>query len=102
MSFYIRHRYGKTTREPPFSAFRSLLRELDDKDDEEHCSVEVTHETEWSLGAYGGGYIIWENLEANSPRHMRGVSDEKILLLMEAVAKGDFDFVENEPWLPGY
>jgi hypothetical protein len=33
---------------------------------------------------------------------MTGVSEEKILLLWEALANGDIELIEREPWLPGY
>jgi hypothetical protein len=30
------------------------------------------------------------------------VSHEKLLRLWEALAKGDIELIESEPWLPGY
>ncbi|MSU77609.1 MAG: hypothetical protein EXS16_05880 [Gemmataceae bacterium] len=103
MGFHITHRFGVMTSNPPLSAFRALLEELNElPGDEEHCSVSVTHESKWCLGAYGGGYLIWENLEGDAPRHITGVSEENILFLWEALAKGDIEFIEREPWLPGY
>lgn len=36
------------------------------------------------------------------PRHMDGVARHKIVDLMEKVAHGDLDAVNQEPWLPGY
>ena len=103
MGFHITHRNGAMTSDPPFSVFRALLEELKERpEDEEHPSVSVTHESEWCLGAFGGGYLVWENLEADTPRHMTDVSDEKLLRLWEALAKGDIELIEREPWLPGY
>jgi hypothetical protein len=105
MSFFIQHRYGSTTRDPPFSAFRALLNELNDHpEDQEHCDVAVIHESEWCLGAYRGGYVVWENVERSDspPRHMRGVSDEDVIRLWTALARGDLATIEAERWLPGY
>src|SRR5262249_3394514 len=103
MGFHITHRFGAKTRNPPFSAFRALLEELrEHPKDVEHCSVSVTHESEWCLGACGEGYVVWEKLEGDTPRHMTDLSDEKLLLLWEALAKGEIELIEREPWLPGY
>jgi hypothetical protein len=33
---------------------------------------------------------------------MKGASDETLLRLWEALAKGDIEIVERQPWLPGY
>lgn len=103
MSFFITHRYGETVRDPSPSVFHDLLNEVNDRpEDEEHASVSVTHESEWSLGTFGGGYLIWENLEDGEPRHMTGVSKERILFLWEALANGDIEQIDREPWLAGY
>jgi hypothetical protein len=103
MGFHITHRCGAMTSNPPVEAFPALLAELKEHPkDEEHCSVSVTHESEWCLGAYGGGYVVWENLEGDTPRHMKDVSDETLLRLWEALARGDIELIEREPWLPGY
>ncbi len=68
MGFHITHRFGVMTSNPPLSAFRALLEEFNElSEDEERCSVSVTHESEWCLGAYGGGYLIWENLACSTP-----------------------------------
>jgi hypothetical protein len=103
MAFHVTHRYGAMTSNPPSTTFASLLRELDERpEDQEHCCVSVTHESEWSLGAYVGGYVTWENLESDNPRHMDGVPDAEILRLWELLAAGDIAAIESEPWLPGY
>jgi hypothetical protein len=56
----------------------------------------------WSLGAYSGGLLVWENLEAGEPRHMNGVSRDRVLALWLKLADGRLDEIEAEPWLPGY
>lgn len=103
MAFHITHRLGSMTSNPPLSAFGPLLNELKhDPEDREHCSVSVTHESEWCLSAFGDGYVAWENLEVGLPRHMNGVPEEKLLRLWEALSKGELELIESEPWLPGY
>ncbi len=84
MAFHITHRLGAMTR-PAAIGLSSLLNELKEHpEDQEHCSVSVTHESEWCLAAYGGGYVTWENLEDGPPRHMDGVTDEKLIGLLES------------------
>jgi hypothetical protein len=103
MPFHVTHRYGEMESDPPRSRFAALLQELDDRpEDAEHTSVSVTHETEWCLSAYSGGYLVFENLEGNGPRHMTNLSPEKIVELWDALAEGDLDSIEQEPWKPGY
>jgi len=102
MSFHITHRLGNM-EEAPRSAFFGLLQELGaDPEDAEHTSVSVTHESEWCLGAYRGGYIVFENLEEGAPRHMTNVPSEKIIALWHLLADGNLAALEGEPWQPGY
>jgi hypothetical protein len=103
MAFHITHRYGEMTGDAPLSALPALLEELKERpEDEEHCAVAVTHESEWCLGVQAGGYVAGESLERGEPRHMLNVPEAKILTLWEALAKGDLEVIEREPWLPGY
>ncbi len=104
MSYFIYHRLGASERDPPSTIFPLLLDELEeDLDDEEHTSVSVIHETEWTLGFYGAGHVTYENVEEDDgPRHMRGVSREKAIELMQALANGELEAIETEPWQPGY
>lgn len=81
---------------------REVLDELD-VEDVEHRSVSLTHESEWFLGAYPGGLLVWENVEtADNPRHMNDVPRERVLELWLELAKGRIEEIEAEPWLPGY
>lgn len=104
MSFFIYHRYGKADRDPPLSIFPALLDELPERlDDEEHSSVSIIHESEWGLSVSRGGYVAFENVESDAePRHMRGVSREKLIGLMQDLALGNLWELEKEPWQTGY
>jgi hypothetical protein len=103
MAFTITHRYGAMERNPPLSIFSTLLRELDERpEDTEHPSVSVSHESEWCMSASRGGYVIFEHLESGGPRHMREVSDMKIIELWTRLACGDTAGIESEPWALGY
>ena len=104
MSFFIYHRYGESERDPPLSIFPALLDELEERlDDEEHGSVSIIHESEWGLSVSRGGYVVFENVESDEePRHMRGVSREKLFELMQDLALGNLGELEKEPWQTGY
>lgn len=104
MSFFVYHRYGASERDPAPSIFPHLLDELEDRpDDEEHASVSVIHESEWGLGFSRGGYVTFENVEEDGePRHMREVSREKAIEMMELLSQGNLAALEREPWREGY
>jgi hypothetical protein len=94
---------GDMEDEPSLDSLSALYGELA-YDDEEHPDVSLTHESEWSLGAFGSGLLIWENLETenNEARHMKNVPKEKVLELWRKLAEGKIDEINEEPWLPGY
>lgn len=100
MAFHARTRRGGG--EPQLSVERlwEILAELDAEDDE-HPSVSLTHESEWCLGAYRGGLLVWENLEGDEPRHMDGVPRERVFEMWVRLSQGRLAEIEQEPWLPG-
>ena len=104
MSFFVHHRYGASESNPPLESFSALLDELEERlEDEEHTSVSLIHESEWALGISRGGYVSFENVESDDqPRHMDGVPREKIIELMQTLARGDLEALEREPWQQGY
>jgi hypothetical protein len=104
MSFFVYHRGGVCETDPPSSVFSRLVDEMEEcPEDEEHASVSVIHESEWGLGYYGRGHVTYEHVEGDGePRHMTGLSREKVLELMQGVAEGDLSRLEGEPWSPGY
>ncbi len=103
MAFHITHRYGEMESPVSIDVFPSLLAELDDRsEDTEHCSVAVTHDSEWCIEASMDGYVTFESLESGEPRHMKGLPPEAIIDLWTRLAKGDIDSLANEPWKPGY
>lgn len=100
MAFHVRSRWGGDEEEASVDRMRVLLGELD-ADDDEHPDVALTHESEWCLSAFPSGLLIWENLEEDEPRHMNGISRERVLALWIKLAQGHFVDIEAEPWLPG-
>ena len=102
MAFHLTTRWGAAEPEPTVARMREVLSQLD-ADDPEHPYVSVTHESEWCLGAYPGGLLVWENLESDDPpRHMNGVPPERVMKLWVKLSQGRLAEVEAEPWLPGY
>lgn len=101
MSYFLTTRWGGDEREASLERMREVLNELDAEDPEHPC-VSLTHESEWSLGAFQGGALVWENLEDGEPRHMADVSRERVLELWQALASGRLKMIEAESWLPGY
>ncbi len=80
MAFHISHRYGVSESDPPLESFAALYAELS-ADDDEHPDVSVNHDSEWSLGAFSGGLLVWENVEDGEPRHMHNVSRDDVIRL---------------------
>jgi hypothetical protein len=100
VAFHVSTRWGGDEPEPTVSRMREVLAELD-ADDIEHQSVSLTPESEWCLGAYPGGLLVWENLETGAPRHMNNVSRAHALSLWLKLAEGRLDEIEAEAWQPG-
>jgi hypothetical protein len=104
MSFSVYLRDGSCVSNPDRSVFTEMLDDLDaNPSDQEHNSVSITHESEWDIEVMRGGYVIYENVEDNDqPRHMRGLDRNSVLTLMNAMASGNLDILEAQPWKPGY
>lgn len=102
MAFHATTRWGADEPEPLAERLQEILGQLDAEDDE-YPSVSLTHESEWCLGAYPCGLLIWENLGAeDEPRHMNEVARARVLELWMKLSRGMLDEIEQEPWLPGY
>ena len=64
MNFHLTTRWGADEQRPAVARMREVLAQLD-ANDLEHPSVSLTHESEWTLGAYPGGLLVWENVETD-------------------------------------
>src|SRR6266576_3090300 len=100
MSYHVNRRWGETDDTPSVQQMRDALAELD-IEDVEHPDVALIHESGWCLGAFPSGLLIWEHLEGNEPRHMRGMSRERVLELWQMLARGEFAAIDTEPWESG-
>jgi hypothetical protein len=102
MTFTVMHRMGTHERDPDVAALPALLAELD-ADDAEHPDVAIRTSDGWTLSAMQGGDVYWENIEDDTGhavvRYMRGLDRDRTLELFRAVARGDLDEVEAQPWL---
>ena len=94
-------RWDEIELEPSTTRMREVLDALDRDGGETH-SVSLNHVTNWSLHAYRGGRLVWENQLAEAePRHLATVPRERICRLWLALAAGRIVEIEAEPWLPG-
>ena len=102
MTFHVTDLKGTSEAEVSANRMREILEELLAFPDNEHSMVSLTHETEWSLGVFARGLLVWENLEKGAPRHLLRASPERTLELWQLLAAGKLREVEAEAWLPGY
>jgi hypothetical protein len=105
MGYAVVDRMGAYTRNAGLDEIDRVLSELDGPPDDEHPDVSLIHESEWCLGAFPSGLLVWENVDAHDtigPRHMLAVPREKVRQLWLALAAGDLPSIEAEPWRPGY
>ena len=102
MTFFVTHRMGNSERDPDIARLPDLLAELD-VDDPEHTDVAIRTPEGWTLSAMQHGDVYWENIEDDAAvavvRYMRRLPRERTLELFRAVARGDLDEVEAQPWL---
>lgn len=99
MTFGVTHLDGGMDEDPPCEALPALLGELSGADDE-HTDVSISHETGWTLSAFGDGSVIWENVEDDSieAREIELGDSQAVLRLFEAVARSDLATVEAQDW----
>ncbi|GIH07548.1 hypothetical protein Rhe02_56150 [Rhizocola hellebori] len=103
VSATIIHRGGDMEDYDP-SKIAALIAELQDDDDDEHPSIGVSHESGWTISGYGGGLVVWEDVETDDDesRHMDNVSDHELAHLMRLTAEARFDEINAYHWLPGH
>ncbi|WP_159400311.1 hypothetical protein [Streptomyces sp. XY431] len=104
MSFTITHRGGEM-EEGNESMIPRLLEELDGPRDDEHPDVSVCDdESAWSVSAFQGGSLVFENLDSSdfTPRHMPDVPRPEMARVMTLLAQGNLDALESMNWQPGY
>jgi hypothetical protein len=100
--FHLTERWGESHPNAPIEMMRQALTTLE-VEDQEHPDVSLTHESGWCLSAFPSGLLIWENVETDDePRHMAGVPRAQVLELWQALAQGDIERVDSEPWSAGY
>jgi hypothetical protein len=104
VAFHVSDRMGNCHVDASEAVIDEVLAELDEPLDPEHPDVSIIHESEWSLGAFPSGLVIWENVAdpMARPRHLRDVPRDKVRQLWMALAAGDIERVDREPWLTGY
>lgn len=103
MAFSIQHRMGDGEVNPPLKALARLYDELHEAVDAEHVDVAVEHiESETCLIAYRSGLLVREDLATDRTRHLKDVPRDQVLELWKALAGGDLERIDREPWKDGY
>ncbi len=103
MAAHLTHRHGEMEDYAP-EKIAALIAELEVDDDHEHPDVSVSHEDGWTLSAFPGGLVVWENVEdgAAGPRHLRDVPAEQLASMFVLCAEGRREVIDSLPWLEGY
>src|SRR3954449_2602211 len=78
MAARITHRSGAMETVSGPTVVAELVAELDHDDDAEHPDIAIAHESGWSLSAFTGGLVVWENVDEGEPRHMAGLSRDQV------------------------
>ena len=98
----LERRWGGGGDDPTEEEMRIALAELD-APDPEHPDCWLSHQTGWSIAAFGSGLVVLENLESGEgPWHMRGQTKEAVLALWKLLQAGDIMKIRSEAWMEGY
>lgn len=102
MTFSTRHRLGDCETNPPLKTLDALYDELLEDEDAENGDVSVEHEeSEICLVAHRSGLLVREDFASERTRHMKKAPRERVVELWKALAKGDLERVNREPWMDG-
>jgi len=97
-SYLVESRFGDPEAEPPRWRMKKILARLGDPD-AEHVDPWLTHESGWTLAVNAHGDVIWSNEELQfAPRHQLALAPSETLRLWCALAAGELDELEREPW----
>jgi hypothetical protein len=100
MAFHVTTQFGAMERNVRIERMAAILGTIDPRD-EEHVNVSLTHESEWCIGVFASGLVVYEKLGAGEPRHMRLASPVEALPLWQSLSRGELAELEALPWLPG-
>jgi hypothetical protein len=102
MAFHITHLDGAMESGQPLSVLPALLDELEHSTADQP-DVSVSHESGATLSVFGGGKVVFEDVESDDPPgHMDGLDRAAMLRLLTMLAEGRVDEIAAEPWRPGY
>ncbi len=104
MSITFTHRGGDMA-DGSEESIPELVAELDGPLDDEHPDVAVTDDdSSWSISAFQGGSLVFENLDDGDvePRHLPQVSRTEMIRVLTLLARGDLRALQQLDWQPGY
>ncbi|MEU8887744.1 hypothetical protein [Streptomyces sp. NPDC048442] len=100
MTYFMYDVQGTAVDEPDPDTVRGLVQEALASTDTENPDVSLTHESGWSLTAYAGGLLLWENVEDEeaAPGSQDQVSQEEVLRLFALLAAGEVGQIAALDW----
>lgn len=103
MSKWLYKRWGEQVDDPNLDDFKAALEELKVENDE-HPDCFLNNEDEWSLGAFGSGLVILENVETDEgPWHIRNVSNETVIEMWQLMMNDKLEEIKTKyEWKDGY
>ncbi|MCX5203289.1 hypothetical protein OG897_17785 [Streptomyces sp. NBC_00237] len=100
MTYFMYDVHGNAVDEPDAATLRTLV--VDGLADPEAVNPEVslTHESGWSLTAYAGGLLLWENVEDEEAgaATLDEVEGEEVVRLFGLLAEGEVAKVAGVGW----
>lgn len=99
MGFLMYDAGGAAFRDPDAEMRRRILDSLHDADGE-HPAVTLRHDSGWSLSAYRGGAVHWQNLEDGTvpPGELNDLPLNEVLRLLALLAAGEIGRLRGLPW----
>ncbi|MFJ6694868.1 hypothetical protein ACIQM4_02160 [Streptomyces sp. NPDC091272] len=100
MTYFMYDVQGNAVDEPDTDTVRKLVQEALASTDTENPDVSLTHESGWSLSAYAGGLLLWENVEdeETAPGSLDQVTEPEVLRLFTLLADGEVAQIEALGW----
>lgn len=120
--FTLGHRYGfqedqdsiDLVKESIELLIQELEREEFEEPDNEHCEISVSHHSSWGISVLVSGLVIWghadrvikkklgeplDSEEGSESLYLRDIPREKVIDLLEKVARGEIDEVKKAGWV---
>ncbi|GHH36373.1 hypothetical protein [Streptomyces candidus] len=100
MTYFMYDVHGNAVDEPDADTVRRLVQEGLAATDTDNPDVSLTHESGWSLSAFAGGLLLWENVEDETAAagSLDKVAEEEVLRLFALLSGGEVEKVAELDW----